>query len=174
MGWGTPAGTNRLSHQPGVLSPPWVLAWGQTPGHAGDPNGHTPTHKASPPHQEGGSLVPGLLPGRDNLPAATTVQALTKEIIPGQGVEDAGCPNEVAHGRGEGGSIDAHGDQGREDTDVTQEAVVFLQEDPGEGHGHTGTCLGSGQHALAPGTPWRGDGWPYLSQVAHMRKASRL
>lgn len=84
---------------------------------------------------------------------------LTKEIIPGQGVEDAGCPNEVAHGRGESGSVDAHSDQGWEDTDVTQEAVVFLQEGPGKGHPHAGTHLSSGKHAPAPGIPWHQ--WPW-------------
>lgn len=69
LGWDTPVGTNRLGHQPGVLSPP--------------------PH----PSQEEGSPVAGLVLSRDLLrwaqAGASTLQALTKEVIPGQGVEYA-------------------------------------------------------------------------------------
>lgn len=48
--------------------PPRVLRKWQTPGHKGDPTGHMSIPKVSPPHQEGDTLVPGLVPSKDNLP----------------------------------------------------------------------------------------------------------
>lgn len=56
------------------------------------------------------------------------VALLTKQVVSGQGVEDARGPDEVAHGSGEGGGVNADGDEGVPDVDVSEETVVVLQE----------------------------------------------
>lgn len=53
----------------------------------------------------------------------------TKQVVPGQGVEDAWGSNEVAHGSGESGGINPDGDKGVPHVDVSQEAVIPLKED---------------------------------------------
>lgn len=56
------------------------------------------------------------------------IALLTKQVVSGQGVEDARGPDEVAHGSGEGGGVNADGDEGVPDVDVSEETVVVLQE----------------------------------------------
>lgn len=124
----------------------WVLL-GRTEKEPQHPKPTLIHHRASAFPNHKGSLFCENSPGTIWVLAdVSTLQALTKEIIPCQGIEDAGCPDEVAHGSGERGSIDAHRDQRWEDTDVTQEAIILLQEGPGEGHAHGGTHLGSRQY----------------------------
>lgn len=53
----------------------------------------------------------------------------TKQVVSGQGVQDARGSNEVAHGSREGGWIDADGDKGSPDIYVPQETVVPLKQD---------------------------------------------
>lgn len=55
---------------------------------------------------------------------------LTEQVVSGQSVEDARRPDEVAHGSGEGGGVNADGDEGVPDVDVSEETVIPLQEDP--------------------------------------------
>lgn len=55
--------------------------------------------------------------------------APTEEVVPGQGVQDPRRPDQVAHGGREGGGINADGDKGVPDVDVSEEAVVPLEED---------------------------------------------
>lgn len=57
---------------------------------------------------------------------------LTKHVISGQGEEDARGPDEVAHGSGECGGVNANGDEGVPEVDVSEETVIALQEDAGE------------------------------------------
>ena len=54
--------------------------------------------------------------------------APTKQVIPGQGVEDAWGSDKVAHGSGEGGGINPDGDEGSPDVDVSEEAVIPLKQ----------------------------------------------
>lgn len=56
------------------------------------------------------------------------IALLTKQVVSGQGVEDARGPDEVAHGSGDGGGVNADGDEGVPDVDVSEETVVVLQE----------------------------------------------
>lgn len=53
----------------------------------------------------------------------------TKQVVPGQGVEDAWGSNEVAHGSGDSGRINPDGDKWFPDVDVSKETVVPLKED---------------------------------------------
>lgn len=55
--------------------------------------------------------------------------APTEEVVAGQGVQDPRGPDQVAHGGREGGGIDADGDKMAPDVDVSEEAVVSLEED---------------------------------------------
>ncbi len=52
----------------------------------------------------------------------------TKQVVPGEGVEDAWGSDEVAHGSGESGGINPDGDKGVPDVDVSQETVIPLQQ----------------------------------------------
>lgn len=56
------------------------------------------------------------------------IALLTKQVVSGQGVEDARGPDEVAHCSGESGGVNADGDEGVPDVDVSEETVVVLQE----------------------------------------------
>lgn len=52
-------------------------------------------------------------------PGQEVIWLLTKQVVPGQGVEDARSPDEVAHGSGEGGGVNPDGDEGVPDVDVS-------------------------------------------------------
>lgn len=52
-------------------------------------------------------------------PGQEAIWLLTKQVVPGQGVEDARGPDEVAHGSGEGGGVNPDGDEGVPDVDVS-------------------------------------------------------
>lgn len=76
--------------------------------------------------------------------------APTEQIVPGQGIQDARRPDQVAHGGGEGGGINPDGDKGVPDVDVPEETVISPEEDAvGEEDGpleedyFTGVCKGS-------------------------------
>lgn len=53
----------------------------------------------------------------------------TKQVVSGQGIEDARGSDEVAHGSGESGGINPDGDKGVPDVDVSQETVIPLKQD---------------------------------------------
>lgn len=55
--------------------------------------------------------------------------APTEEIVPGQGIQDARRPDQVAHGRGESGGINPNGDKRVPDVDVSEETVISQEED---------------------------------------------
>lgn len=58
--------------------------------------------------------------------------APTEEIVSGQGIQDAGGPDQVAHGGGESGQINPDGDKRVPDVDVSEETVISPQEDAAE------------------------------------------
>lgn len=53
----------------------------------------------------------------------------TKQVVPGQGVEDARGSDEVAHGGGESGGVHPDRDEGVPDVDVSEETVIPLEQD---------------------------------------------
>ena len=53
----------------------------------------------------------------------------TKQVVPGQGVEDPWGSDEVAHGSGQSGGINPDGDKRVPDVDVSQKAVIPLKQD---------------------------------------------
>lgn len=57
----------------------------------------------------------------------------TKQVVPGQGVEDARRPNQVAHGCRESGGVNPDGDEGVPDVDVSEETVIPLKQDAVDG-----------------------------------------
>lgn len=52
----------------------------------------------------------------------------TKQVVPGQGVEDAWGSDEVAHGSGESGGVNPDGDKWVPDVDFSQETVIPLKQ----------------------------------------------
>lgn len=59
------------------------------------------------------------------------IQQPTEQIVSGQSVQDARRPDQVAHGGRESGGIDPDGDKRVPDVDVSEEAVISLEEDTG-------------------------------------------
>lgn len=55
----------------------------------------------------------------DISPQQENIVLPTKQVVPGQGVEDAWGSDEVAHGSGESGGINPDGDKGVPDVDVS-------------------------------------------------------
>lgn len=53
----------------------------------------------------------------------------TEQIVPGQGVQDARRSDQVAHGGRESGGINPNGDKRVPDVDISEEAVISLEED---------------------------------------------
>lgn len=53
----------------------------------------------------------------------------TKQVIPGEGVQDARGSDEVTHGSREGGGVNTNYDEGVPDVDVPQETVIPLKQD---------------------------------------------
>ena len=78
------------------------------------------------------------------------MSALTKQVVPCQCVQDAGCPDQVAHGSREGGGVDPDGDERVPHVDVPQEAVIPLEKDAGGRRGEEEKRGGEERKFIAP------------------------
>lgn len=58
--------------------------------------------------------------------------SLTEQVVPRQSVQDAGRSDQVTHGSGQRGGVNADRHEGMPDVNVSEKSVIFLQEDPRE------------------------------------------
>lgn len=58
--------------------------------------------------------------------------SLTEQVVPRQRVQDAGRSDQVTHGGGQRGRVNADRHEGMPDVNVSEKPVIFLQEDPRE------------------------------------------